>query len=66
MESEYDIFERTPEGFILWRDAAYGREKAMIRLRELAAHSENEHFVFHVPSKSVVARANESDFAEVT
>lgn len=66
MESEYDIFERTSEGFIIWRDAAYGRENAMIRLQELAAHSQNEHFVFHLPSKSVVARVNEDDFAEVT
>jgi hypothetical protein len=65
-ESEYDIFERTSEGFIIWCDVMYGREKAMRRLQELAAHSENEHFVFHVPSKSVLARANANDFAEVT
>lgn len=56
VEREYDIFEKFPEGAVLWRGAVHGRENAIAKLKEVAAGSANEHFVLHVPSNKVVAR----------
>ena len=60
MASEYDIFERTPTGYLVWRDVVYGYENAVNRLCQLALKSDNEHFVFNLASKQVVARVNEA------
>lgn len=60
MPSEYDIFERTAAGYLIWRDVVDGYEKAARRLQELGSQSDNEHFLFHLASKQVVARVNES------
>lgn len=60
MPSEYDIFERTSAGYLVWRDVVSGYEKAARRLSELGSQSDNEHFLFHLASKQVVARVNES------
>jgi hypothetical protein len=60
MATEYDIFERTPTGYLVWRDVVYGYENAVNRLCQLALKSDNEHFVFHLASKQVVARVNEA------
>jgi hypothetical protein len=64
MNSEYDIFEKLPDDGILWRGSVYGQEGAMAKLRELAANSNNEHFVLHVATNSVVARVNTEDDSE--
>lgn len=60
MASEYDIFERTPSGYLVWRDVVSGHENALRRLGELGSQSDNEHFVFDLASKQVVARVNEA------
>jgi len=61
MDTEYDIFERFPEGSVVWRGSARGQEKALAKLREFANKSSNEHFVLHVSSKRVVARINRAE-----
>jgi hypothetical protein len=60
MPGEYDIFERTAAGYLIWRDVVCGYDNATKRLSELGSQSDNEHFLFHLASKQVVARVNES------
>jgi hypothetical protein len=55
---EYDIFEKLPDGSILWRGFVSGIENAIAKLKEMGSLSPNEHFAFHTPTKSVVARIN--------
>lgn len=61
VDREYDIFEKLPEGAVLWRGAVQGKENAIAKLREVAAGSTNEHFVLHVASNAVIARIPEAD-----
>jgi len=58
VDRELDLFEKLPDGSILWRDVLYGKENAIAKLRELAALSPNEFMAVHVPSREVVASAN--------
>lgn len=58
MNREYDLFEKFPDGSVLWRECVKGLEKAVSRLKDLAARSPYEHFAIHTPTKAVVARIN--------
>ena len=58
MERTYDIFEKMPEGTIMWRDSVQGHEEAIRKLKELAACSLNEFQLIHLPSQSLVATVN--------
>lgn len=60
MDTEYDIFEKFPEGDVVWRGSVRGQENALAKLKEFGRESSNEHFIMHVGSKSVVARINHS------
>jgi hypothetical protein len=61
MDREYDIFERLPDGSILWRTMIKGFENALVGLRKLGSVSPNEYFAIHTPSKTIVARVNEPE-----
>ncbi len=61
MDREYDIFEKLPDGSILWRTMIKGFENALVELKKLGGDSMNEHFAIHTPSNTVVARVNEPE-----
>lgn len=58
MERTYDIFEKQPDGTMLWRAAVAGHEAAIRTLQELAAESLTEFHLMHLPSNSVIATIN--------
>lgn len=58
MDRQYDLFEILPDGAPVWRGAVSGHESAILKLRELAAETENEVRVMHVPTKSIIAVMN--------
>jgi hypothetical protein len=55
LNREYDIFEKLPDGGLLWRAVVIGHENAIAKLREVAAKTENECFVMYVPTNAVIA-----------
>ena len=58
MEREFDLFERLPDGSVLWKAVVPGLENALVRLKSLGNTSPNEHFAIHTPTKTIVARVN--------
>jgi hypothetical protein len=58
MNREYDIFEKLPDGSVLWRAFVQGLEPARAKLGELASSSKNEFFAIHTPTKDIVVRVN--------
>ncbi|MGH9738785.1 MAG: hypothetical protein ACRD4X_09380 [Candidatus Acidiferrales bacterium] len=58
MDREYDIFEKLPDGDLVWRAFVVGLESARAKLGQLASHSKNEFFAIHTPTKQIVARVN--------
>lgn len=57
-DRDYDLFERLPDGGVLWRDRINGQTAAVAKLDELAANSPNEVFAIHLRSKEIVATRN--------
>ena len=58
VDRDYDLFEKFPDGSVVWRDFVPGLENALARLKELSKLSPNEHFAMHMPSKAIVTRVN--------
>lgn len=58
MDRDYDLFERLPDGQIVWRAVLRGRDNATHKAQELAALSSNEFIAIHVPTREVIARMN--------
>lgn len=58
MDRTYDIFEKMPDGTLIWRAVVQGHEEGVVRLKALAAKTENELHMMHVPTKAVIARIN--------
>ena len=42
MLRNFDIFEKFPDGSIIWRACAFGQFEAERKLQELAEHSKNQ------------------------
>jgi hypothetical protein len=61
MNREYDIFERLPDGSVVWRAFVQGLEPARSKLGALASSSKNEFFAIHTPTKDIVVRVNVSE-----
>ena len=61
MNREYDLFEKMPDGSLIWRAVVSGHEDAITKLRELAAQTGNEVRVMHMPTKTVIAILNEGN-----
>ena len=55
MQRTYDIFEKMPDGTIMWRASIDGHEEAIRKLKELATRNLNEWQVLHLPTQSLVA-----------
>ncbi len=60
MERTYDIFEKHPDGCMIWRATIQGHEAAIAKLRELAAKTRNEVQVLYLPTKALIATMNQS------
>ena len=58
VERTYDIFEKHPDGTMLWKETVNGHEAAIAKLREVAAKTTNEVQVLHLPTKSLIATMN--------
>lgn len=56
MDREYDLFERLPDGSIIWRDHTSGLTGAALRLRDIAKSTSNECLAVHLSSGETVAR----------
>ena len=54
-EYEYDLFEKLPDGKVLWRMVVTGRDKSLEALRRLAEKSNSEFFAMYVPTKEIIA-----------
>ena len=48
MRRDYDIFEKLPDGSLMWRLCVSGSYDAERKLQDLAEHSENEFFAIDV------------------
>jgi len=59
MDREYDLFEKFPDGSLLWRDVVLGHENAIHKLQELAAKTPNECYAMHLPTNVILASMNE-------
>lgn len=57
----YDLFEKFPDGSVLWKGCIAGLEEAIAKLKHEAGLSPNEHFVRHSPTNAIVARLNVSE-----
>lgn len=58
MNRTYDIFEKKPDGALVWRAAVVGHEEAIRKLKEISAGSSSEFQLMHVPTKSLIAATN--------
>lgn len=61
MNREYDLFEKFPDGSVLWKGCVAGLEAAIAKLKQEAGLSPNEHFARHTPTNAIVARLNVSE-----
>jgi hypothetical protein len=61
MDRLYDLFEKYPDGSLLWNSSVAGHENAIRKLRELAETTTNECCVMHLPTKTVIASMNASN-----
>jgi hypothetical protein len=56
MDSDYDIYEKLPDGKVIWRLSVAGHDKAIANFEQVAAISANEVFVMHVDTQEVILR----------
>jgi hypothetical protein len=57
----YDLFERLPDGQLLWRCSASGLENARAALTALAQETKNECLAMDLSTREIAARANQPD-----
>jgi hypothetical protein len=60
MEHSFDIFEVLPDGGLMWKTAVDGRQKAIIRLHQMATGRPNEFRLLDLDTRSVVATTQEN------
>jgi hypothetical protein len=60
MDRQYDLFEKFPDGSMIWKGTIAGHTEAIRKLQELAADTTNECCVMHLPTKAVIASMNVS------
>jgi len=54
----YDVYERLPDGTLIWIAALLGRQRALAGLKEISAQTENEVFLMDLYDDKVIARKN--------
>jgi hypothetical protein len=57
-DSSFDIFERLPDGGVLWRGVVSGEDNAAAKLSELGQTTANELFACHLRTRMTVGRAD--------
>jgi hypothetical protein len=55
VDRDYDLFERFPDGSLVWRAVVSGHGNALRKLSELAAQTSNEVHAMHVATNTVIA-----------
>ena len=55
----YDLFEKLPDGEVLWRGSVSGLEAARRQLVALAGSNGNEYLLMHVLTSEIVGRCGE-------
>jgi hypothetical protein len=55
MQREYDLFEISSDGGLMWREMVAGRENAVLKLNELSKKTSHEIRVMHVLTNTVIA-----------
>jgi hypothetical protein len=60
MSHEYDIFEKYPDGSLIWRQVVYGQQNARNRLDAFSALGPNEFLLMHLSTDTLVASTNTS------
>jgi hypothetical protein len=58
VERTYDIFERLPDGTMLWVAAVQGHEEAILKLKWWGEKRSNEFRLMHVSTNSLIAAVN--------
>ncbi len=66
MDRQYDLFEKFPDGSMIWKGTVAGHENAIRKLQELAGTTGNECCVMHLPTKAVIASMNTSTSASTS
>ena len=54
----YDVFEKLPDGSLVWRETIKGHENAIRKLQELSAKTPNELQLIDLDTKAVVSTIN--------
>jgi hypothetical protein len=65
MERDYDLFERSQDGPLIWRGSVHGLENARRKLQELAKRTTNECFAIYTPTRQIVALLNIAQAGQV-
>jgi hypothetical protein len=58
MDRKYDLFERLPDGSLVWRAAIVGRNKALRQLEVFSGETFNEVRLVDLPTGSLLATLN--------
>jgi hypothetical protein len=58
MNRSYDVFEKLPDGTLMWRATINGHEEAIATLIALAGKNSNEFQVMHLATKALIATVN--------
>ena len=58
VDRKYDLFEKFPDGAIIWKGTVAGHENAIRKLQEFAATTENEYCLMNLPTEAVIASMN--------
>lgn len=61
MEPMYEIFEKLPQGQLLWRTSAQGRQAALVEMQRRAARSPNAFQAMHLATGEVINLPAKSD-----
>jgi hypothetical protein len=61
VDRQYDLFEKFPDGKLMWKSMVVGRENAIHELQKLATTTANECCLMHLPTKTVIASMNIPD-----
>jgi hypothetical protein len=63
VDHKFDLFEVSPDGSPMWREAVIGQENAMLKLKELSTKTTNEVRVIDLRTNVVLAVMNRSSAA---
>jgi len=58
MDRQYDLFEKLPDGQVLWRTVITGRDESLDASRLLAETTTNEVFAMYFPTNDVIGTLN--------